>query len=141
VAPGTVTVSNSGTETNSGSRAAAGFNAASGATAAGSKAAPAGNASAKSAIGTAATQSKAAAGKSTSSSNTSTLAAQVTLLNKYLNDSGRPDEFRVDPESNNKVIQEINPTNGAVIAEYSASEFAELARSLGISGAVVNSLA
>jgi len=65
--------------------------------------------------------------------------AQVGLLNKYLNDSGRPAQFRVDPTSGNKIIQEINPANGEVIAEYSATEFAELARSLGISGAIVDS--
>jgi hypothetical protein len=65
--------------------------------------------------------------------------AQVAVLNKYLNDSGRPDQFRVDPTSGNKLIQEINPATGAVIAEYSATEFAELARSVGISGAIVDS--
>jgi FlaG protein len=64
--------------------------------------------------------------------------AQVAFLNKYLNDSGRPAQFRVDPTSGNKVIQEINPANGEVIAEYSATEFAALARSVGISGAIVD---
>jgi len=64
--------------------------------------------------------------------------AQVAFLNKYLNDSGRPAQFRVDPSSGNKVIQEINPANGEVIAEYSATEFAALARSVGISGAIVD---
>jgi hypothetical protein len=63
---------------------------------------------------------------------------QVAFLNKYLNDSGRPAQFRVDPTSGNKVIQEINPANGEVIAEYSATEFAALARSVGISGAIVD---
>jgi hypothetical protein len=62
----------------------------------------------------------------------------VAFLNKHLNDSGRPAQFRVDPTSGNKVIQEINPANGEVIAEYSATEFAELARSVGISGAIVD---
>jgi hypothetical protein len=66
------------------------------------------------------------------------LHTQVALLNKYLNDSGRPDQFRVDPTSDNKVIQELNPANGEVIAEYSATEFAALARSLGISGVLVD---
>ena len=66
------------------------------------------------------------------------LSTQVALLNKNLNDSGRPLQFRVAPNSGDKTIQEINPANGEVIAEYSASEFAALARSLGISGAVVN---
>jgi hypothetical protein len=64
--------------------------------------------------------------------------AQVAFLNKYLNDSGRPAQFRADPTSGNKFIQEINPANGAVIAEYSATEFAALARSVGISGAIVD---
>ena len=64
--------------------------------------------------------------------------AQVASLNKLLNDSGRAAQFRVDPTSGNKVIQEINPANGAVIAEYSATEFAALARSVGISGAIVD---
>jgi len=64
--------------------------------------------------------------------------AQVTILNKYLNDSGKPAQFRVDPTSGNKLIQEINPANGEVIAEYSATEFAALARSVGISGALVD---
>ncbi len=63
-------------------------------------------------------------------------AAQVALLNKFLNDSGRPVQFR--PSQDDKSIQEINPANGAVIAEYSAAEFAALARSVGISGALVN---
>jgi hypothetical protein len=64
--------------------------------------------------------------------------SQVNLLNKYLNDSGKPDQFRVAPSSDNKLIQEINPANGEVIAEYSATEFAALARSVGISGALVD---
>jgi hypothetical protein len=66
------------------------------------------------------------------------LRAQVQLLNKYLNDSGKPDQFRVDPASDNKLIQQINPANGEVIAEFPASEFAALARSVGISGAVLD---
>jgi uncharacterized FlaG/YvyC family protein len=67
------------------------------------------------------------------------LPAQITLLNKFLNDSGRPIQFRVDPQSDNKLIQEVNPATGEVIAEYSATEFAALARSVGISGVLVNS--
>ena len=47
------------------------------------------------------------------------LQAQVALLNKYLNDSGKPDQFRVTPRSDDKLIQEINPATGEVIAEYS----------------------
>ena len=67
------------------------------------------------------------------------LQAQVALLNKYLNDSGRPDQFRVDPAADGTSIQEINPASGAVVAQYSAAEFPELARSVGISGVIVNS--
>jgi len=65
----------------------------------------------------------------------------VTLLNRYLNDSGRPDQFRVDPASSGKLIQQVNPQNGAVIGEFSASEFPALARSVGASGLLVDSLA
>jgi uncharacterized FlaG/YvyC family protein len=67
------------------------------------------------------------------------LTAQIALLNKFLNDSGRPIQFRVDPTSDNKLIQEVNPATGEVIGEYSATEFAALARSVGISGVLVNS--
>jgi hypothetical protein len=69
------------------------------------------------------------------------LQAQVQLLNKYLNDSGKPDQCRVDPDSDDKHIQQVNPANGEVIAEFPASEFAALARSVGISGVVVDKLA
>jgi len=65
--------------------------------------------------------------------------SQVALLNKHLNDSGRPDQFRVDPSSDAKLIQQINPANGVVVAEYPVSEFPALARSVGISGALVDS--
>jgi hypothetical protein len=64
--------------------------------------------------------------------------AQVTLLNKYLNDSGKPDQFRVDPSSDGKLIQQINPATGEVVGEFPASEFAALARSVGISGVIVD---
>jgi hypothetical protein len=64
--------------------------------------------------------------------------AQVTLLNKYLNDSGRPDQFRVAPSSGDKIIQQVNPANGAVIGEFSSAEFPALARSVGVSGAIVD---
>jgi hypothetical protein len=67
------------------------------------------------------------------------LQAQVALLNKYLNESGRPDQFRVAPQADANLIQEINPASGAVIAEYSAAEFPALARSLGISGGLIDS--
>ena len=64
---------------------------------------------------------------------------QVRLLNKYLNDSGKPDQFRVAPDSDDKLIQEVNPANGEVIGEYPASEFAALAKSVGISGVLIDS--
>jgi hypothetical protein len=67
------------------------------------------------------------------------LQAQVALLNKYLNDSGRPDQYRVDPASDAKLIQQINPATGAVVGEFSASEFPALARSVGVSGALIDS--
>jgi hypothetical protein len=67
------------------------------------------------------------------------LQAQVALLNKFLNDSGRPDQFRVDPSSGSKLIQQINPASGAVVGEFLASEFPALARSVGVSGALVDS--
>jgi len=67
------------------------------------------------------------------------LQAQVALLNKYLNDSGRPDEYRVAPASDSKLIQQINPATGAVVGEFSASEFPALARSVGVSGALIDS--
>jgi hypothetical protein len=67
------------------------------------------------------------------------LASQVANLNKYLNDSGRPNQFRVVSASGSSVIQEINPANGLVIDEFSASEFPALASSLGASGILIDS--
>jgi hypothetical protein len=81
----------------------------------------------------------ASAAKSASASEKPVLQAQVALLNKYLNDSGRPDQFRVDPSSGAKLIQQINPATGAVVGEFLASEFPALARSVGVSGALVDS--
>jgi hypothetical protein len=66
------------------------------------------------------------------------LQAQVQMLNKSLNDSGKPDQFRVAPDSDDKLIQQVNPANGEVLAEFPASEFAALARSVGISGVIVD---
>jgi hypothetical protein len=68
----------------------------------------------------------------------SNVRAQVALLNKYLNDSGKPDQFRVDPSSDDKLIQQVNPATGEVIGEFPASEFAALARSVGISGVIID---
>jgi uncharacterized FlaG/YvyC family protein len=63
----------------------------------------------------------------------------VAHLNKLLNDSGRPYQYRVDPTSDNKVIQEVNPATGQVVGEFQASEFPALASNLGVSGLLVNS--
>lgn len=65
----------------------------------------------------------------------------VNFLNTHLNDSGRPDQYRVDPASANKLIQQINPANGEVVGEFSVDEFPALARSIGASGLIVDSLA
>src|ERR1700678_3998720 len=40
--------------------------------------------------------------------------ALVDLLNKNLNDSGRRDQFRAGPPSN-EFLQQINPATGAVV--------------------------
>jgi hypothetical protein len=65
----------------------------------------------------------------------------VAFLNKYLNDSGLPDRFRLDPTSGGKFIQEINPSSGAVVAEYAIAEFPALARGIGASGLLIDGLA
>jgi hypothetical protein len=65
----------------------------------------------------------------------------VTFLNKYLNDSGLPDQFRIDPSSSGKFIQEINPASGEVVAEYAIAEFPALARGIGASGLLIDGLA
>jgi hypothetical protein len=83
----------------------------------------------------------AAAAKSSVAVDNTNLQQQVIFLNKFLNDSGKPDQFRVDPTSGDKLIQQINPATGEVVGEFSASEFAALARSVGISGALVDSRA
>ena len=79
-----------------------------------------------------------AASKTSGGSRTGDVQAQVAFLNKYLNDSGRPDQFRVAPNSNSLLIQEINPATGAVIGEYPAIAFPALAKSLGISSALID---
>ena len=66
------------------------------------------------------------------------LQALIAHLNKHFNDSGQPIQFRVDPNSDSKVIQEINPATGEVVGEYLAAEFPALARGLGVSGLVVD---
>jgi hypothetical protein len=39
------------------------------------------------------------------------------------------------------MIQQLNPASGAVIGEFSATEFPALARSVGVSGLLIDSLA
>lgn len=96
---------------------------------------PAGNGAAEAAI-------SAAEGdvsqKSGGTSRTSDVRAQVVFLNKYLNDSGKPDQFRLAPNSNSTLIQEVNPVTGEVLGEYPATTFPALARSLGISSALID---
>jgi hypothetical protein len=57
-----------------------------------------------------------------------------------LNTSGRADSFRVSPNSD-KYIQQVNPANGAVVAEYPVDEFPALARSIGVAGLLIDDLA
>jgi hypothetical protein len=64
--------------------------------------------------------------------------ALVAQLNKHLNESGRPDQYRAAQSSAGKVIQQINPANGEVVGEFLMSEFPALARSVGVLGALVN---
>ena len=78
--------------------------------------------------------------KSSAASRSTDVQAQVAFLNKYLNDSGRPNQFRADPNSDSN-IQEVNPATGAVIAEYPSISFPALAKSLGISSAVIDGYA
>jgi hypothetical protein len=80
---------------------------------------------------------EAAAAKSSVANRSTDVQAQVALLNKYLNESGRPDQFRADPNTAT-LIQELNPETGEVIAEYSAISFPELAKSVGISSALID---
>jgi uncharacterized FlaG/YvyC family protein len=80
----------------------------------------------------------AASAKSSAANRSTDVQAQVDFLNKYLNDSGRPNQFRVDPNSDSMLIQEVNPATGAVIAEYPSVSFPALAKSLGISSAVID---
>jgi hypothetical protein len=99
--------------------------------------AAAGSAAAASAASAAAT---AAVQSNTSSQSATDPQSLVTQLNKYLNNSGRPDQFRVDP-GNGRLIQQVNPSSGAVVGEFSAEEFPALARSVGASSLLIDSLA
>jgi hypothetical protein len=65
--------------------------------------------------------------------------ALIAHLNKHLNDTGQPNQFRVDTSSGSKLIQEINPASGEVVGEYLIAEFPALARGLGVSGLVIDS--
>ena len=65
----------------------------------------------------------------------------VDQLNKHLNDSGRPDQFRMAPSSDGKIIQQVNPSTGEIVGQFSASEFPALARSVGASGLLFDSRA
>jgi uncharacterized FlaG/YvyC family protein len=85
----------------------------------------------------AAAHQASAAEASAKVSNAASIQALVAQLNKHLNDSGRPDQYRVDPSSGDKVIQQINPATGDVIGEFLVSEFPALARSVGVSGGVL----
>jgi len=82
-----------------------------------------------------------AAPAAAAASSTPTAPALVAQLNKHLNDSGYPNQYRVDPNSSGKRIQQINPASGEVVGEFEISEFPALARSVGVSGALVDSRA
>jgi hypothetical protein len=88
--------------------------------------------------GNAAAGAATAASKSTAVSRAGDAQAQVAFLNKYLNDSGKPDQFRVAPNSNSMLIQEVNPATGEVIGEYPVIAFPALAKSLGVSSALID---
>lgn len=80
-------------------------------------------------------------GGSAASTHAAALDAEIAQLNKYLNDSGRPTQYRIDRSSGAPRIQEVNPSNGKVVAELPVADFPALARSLGVSGVLVNQLA
>jgi hypothetical protein len=88
--------------------------------------------------GNAATAPASASAKSSAANRSTDLQAQVAFLNKYLNDSGRPDQYRVAPDSDSMLIQEVNPATGVVVAQYPSISFPALARSLGISNALID---
>jgi len=66
------------------------------------------------------------------------LHALVAHLNKHLQNSGRPNHYKLDSSSGHRVIQEINPDTSQVVSEIPASEFKALAQSLGISGLLLD---
>jgi uncharacterized FlaG/YvyC family protein len=67
--------------------------------------------------------------------------ALVSQLNKPLNESGRPDQFRLDTSAGRNVIQQVDPNTGEVVAEYSEAEFPMLAQGLSGAGRLVDTRA
>ena len=67
--------------------------------------------------------------------------AAVEILNKFSNTSGLPNQYRVAPLSDNKLIQELNPATGAVLGEFPVSEFPALAASIGLTVPLVDTRA
>jgi hypothetical protein len=96
-------------------------------------AATAASAAAAAAAATAAPTFKAAAQPSAHAQ------ALTDQLNKHLNDSGQPDQFRLDPAG--RLIQQVNPATGEVVGEFAVSEFPTLARSVGASGLLLDTVA
>jgi uncharacterized FlaG/YvyC family protein len=66
------------------------------------------------------------------------LHALVAQLNERLQESGRPNQYRLNSSAGHQVIQEINPDTDQVIGEIPANEFKALAQELGISGLLVD---
>jgi uncharacterized FlaG/YvyC family protein len=62
----------------------------------------------------------------------------LAQLNKHLQNSGRPNHYKLDSSTGHRVIQEINPDTKEVVSEIPASEFKALAQSLGISGLLLD---
>jgi uncharacterized FlaG/YvyC family protein len=69
------------------------------------------------------------------------LPALVQQLNRHLQNSGRPNQYKLDSSSGRNVIQEINPDTNEVVDEIPATEFKALAQELGISGLLVDTRA
>ncbi|HWJ33810.1 MAG TPA: flagellar protein FlaG [Steroidobacteraceae bacterium] len=69
------------------------------------------------------------------------LPALVAQLNKHLQSSGRPTQYRLASSPGGQVIQELNPDTNQVVGEIPASEFKALAQELGISGLLVDARA
>jgi uncharacterized FlaG/YvyC family protein len=67
--------------------------------------------------------------------------ALVSRLNRPLNESGRPDQFRLDTSAGRNVIQQVDPNTGEVVAEYLEAEFPMLAQGLSGAGRLVDTRA